>query len=131
VSDPKAEVAQTLEEYKKAFLTFDVAKSMPYFNVPLMFISDEGILTFDEAEMVQGFLMKYVQVLQSEQYARVELSAPELDVLNHSTVVAKFSVTRFDAQNKVLGAFGADYTFCRTDGRWKIAVAILLAKESA
>ena len=104
---------------------------MPFFNVPLMFISDAGILTFDEAEMVQGFLMKYVQVLQSEHYARVALSEPTLDVLNHSTVVAKFSVTRYDEQDKVLGAFGANYTFCRTDGRWKIAVAILLATEGS
>lgn len=131
VSNPKAEVAQTLEKYKEAFLTFKVANSMPYFNVPLMFIADAGILTFDEPEMVQGFLMKYVQTLQSEHYSRVELSPADFEVLNHSTVVAKFSVTRYDDGNKVIGAFGATYTFCKTDGAWKIAVAVLLAKDSA
>jgi hypothetical protein len=131
VSKPQAEVAETLSHYAKAFLTFDVAKSMPYFNVPLMFISDTGILTFDEPEMVQGFLMKYVQVLQSEHYARVALSTPDFEVLNHSTVVAKFSVTRYDDQDKVIGSLGANYTFCKSDGKWKIAVAVLLAKDPA
>ncbi len=129
MNNTETDVLGTLDEYAKAFLTLDPMESVPFFNLPMLFISDLGVLGFsDEAHLV-GFLTKYMAGLKALSYKRVELSDRTVEVLNDATAVAKFNVVRFGEDDAVLGQLGGTYTFRKDGDDWKIAVGIILAQK--
>lgn len=130
MSNHQNAVAKTLKDYAGAFLSMVPSNSVPYFNLPLMFISDQGVFSFTDKAQLEGFLTKYMEGLKAMKYKRVELSTPTIEMLNDATSMTRFSVIRYDEADKVIGQFDAVYTFRRTGDDWKIAVAILLNKPS-
>ena len=119
MNEIKQEVAKRLDDYAVAFLTLKPEETLPFFNTPMIFISDRGVDTFGNEHDLLQFLTLYVMVLKKMSYKRVELPDRKVILLNENHALTTFNVVRYDGQNKILGQFQAKYAFRKEDGHWR------------
>jgi ketosteroid isomerase-like protein len=115
-------IAQTYTEYFQAFQTLDVDAVLPYYHVPCMFLSPQGVLAVTNAAEARGLFAEMMKGLKARSYARSESGKRWVKQLSDHGALLSTRVVRFKTDGAELEQFGATYTFWKTDGGWKIAV---------
>lgn len=127
LSKEKKEVVDTLTDYAAAFMTFVPENVLGYFELPMMFLSDDGPVLFHTREEVHEYVAGLMKQLKDQDYARDDLSHFHIKSLSPEVVITSFHLMRIDRTGASFGKFGATYTWRKTDGAWKLVIAVLIS----
>src|SRR5262245_30925023 len=118
-------ITQTFTKYIQTFQTLDPRATLPYFHVPCMFIPPQGVRLLATAADVEGLLTEVMEGLKARGYARSELMDLHAKKTSGNTAVGSISRDRYAAAGRELERFGETYALRRTEGGWKITVAMI------
>jgi ketosteroid isomerase-like protein len=118
-------ITQAFTNYIQAFQTLDPNATIPYFHVPCMFISPQGVHVLATAADIQALLIKVMEGLKARGYARSELLNLYVNQISDNTALVTVSRVRYATDGRELERFGETYTLRRIEGGWKIAVAMI------
>jgi NTF2-like protein (DUF6841) len=126
LSKEKKEVMKTLNDYADAFMTFESVNVLGYFDRPMMFLSDTGPAVYETEDEIVAFLDAYMADLQAKEYASDNLSKFSLKTLTPKVAVTSFNLVRVNKSGVAFNHMGAQYTWRKTDGSWKVIIGVLL-----
>src|SRR5215475_4978958 len=118
-------ITQTFTSYIETFQKLDPHATLPYFDVPCMFIPPQGARVLATAADVEALLTQIMEGLKTRGYARSELWDRHVKQMSGNTALVSVSRVRYATDGRELERFGETYTLCRTEGGWKIAVAMI------
>ena len=118
-------ITQTFTNFIQAFQTLEPDATLPYFHVPCMFIPPEGVRVLATAADVEALLTQVMEGLKARSYARSELMDLHVKQMSGNSAVVSVSRVRYATDGREMERFGETYTLRRTEGGWKIAVAMI------
>jgi ketosteroid isomerase-like protein len=118
-------IKQTFTKYIETFQTLDPYATLFYFHVPCMFIPPQGVRVLATAADVETLLTQIMEGLKTGGYARSELLDLHVNQMSENTALVSVSRVRYATDGRELERFGETYTLRRTEGGWKIAVAMI------
>jgi uncharacterized NTF2-like protein DUF6841 len=110
--------------YVRAFETLDPEAALPFYDVPGMFITEQGIFPISDTDTARALLSQFMAQLRSQSYRRTEVV--DLTTRQLSRVLASCAGTfvRFNTANEEIARLGFTYTMRHSDS-WKIVTAIV------
>ena len=124
----KKEVMELLDNYSKAFMTFEPKSVIDYFNQPMLYLSDDGANVFKNKEEITTFLKNYMTNLKDKEYAQDELSNFNIITLTTTVAVTAFNLVRVNKAGEAFDRMGAMYMWRKSDGRWRLIIGVLLSQ---
>jgi ketosteroid isomerase-like protein len=121
----EAAITQTFANYIQTFQRLDPHATLPYFHLPCMFIPPQGVRVLATAADVEALLTEVMEGLKARSYARSELMDLRVKQMSGNTALVSVSRVRYAADGRELEQSGETYTLRRTEGGWKIAVAMI------
>jgi ketosteroid isomerase-like protein len=121
----EAAITQTFANYIQTFQRLDPHATLPYFHLPCMFIPPQGVRVLATAADVEALLTEVMEGLKARSYARSELMDLRVKQMSGNTALVSVSRVRYAADGQELEQSGETYTLRRTEGGWKIAVAMI------
>jgi ketosteroid isomerase-like protein len=118
-------INQTFTHYIQTFQRLDPHATLPYFHVPCMFIPAQGVRVLATAADVEALLAQVMEGLKARSYARSELMDFRVKQMSGNTALVSVSRVRYATDGRELERLGETYTLRRTEGGWKIAVAMI------
>jgi ketosteroid isomerase-like protein len=118
-------ITQTFSNYIQMFQTLDPNAALPYFHVPCMFIPPQGVRVLATAADVESLLIQVMEGLKARSYARSALMDLHIKQMSGSTALVSVSRVRYATDGRELERLGETYTLRKTEGGWKIAVAMI------
>jgi hypothetical protein len=118
-------ITQTFTNYIQTFQTLDPRATLPYFHVPCMFIPPQGVRVLATAADLEALLTEVMQGLKARGYAWSELMDLVVKQMSGNTALVSVSRVRYATDGRELERLGETYTLRRTEGDWKIAVAMI------
>ena len=125
MAQDEAEITQTFTNYVQTFQTLAPHATLPYFHVPCMFIPPQGVRVLATAADVEALLTQVMEGLKARSYARSEVMDLHVKQMNGNTALVSVSRVRYATDGRELERLGETYTLRRTEGGWKIAVAMI------
>jgi ketosteroid isomerase-like protein len=123
-------ITQTFTNYTQTFQTLDPRAVLPYFHFPCMFIPPQGVRVLATAADVEALLTQVMESLKARSYARSELTELHVKQMSGNTALVSVSRIRYATDGRELERVGETYTLRRTEGGWKIAVAMIHDPDS-
>jgi ketosteroid isomerase-like protein len=121
----KEAITRTFTNYTQVFQTLDPRAALPYFHVPCMFIPPQGVRVLATAADVEALLIQVMEGLKARSYARSELLDLHVKQMSENTALVSVSRVRYATDGHKLERLGETYTLRKTEGAWKIAVAMI------
>jgi ketosteroid isomerase-like protein len=118
-------ITQTFTNYIETFQKLDPHATLPYFHVPCMFISPQGVRVLVTAADVEALLSQVMEGLKARGYARSELLDRHVKQMSGDIALVSVGRVRYATDGRELERFGETYTLRRTEAGWKIVVAII------
>jgi ketosteroid isomerase-like protein len=118
-------ITQTFTHYIQTFQRLDPHATLPYFHVPCMFIPAQGVRVLATAADVETLLTQVMEGLKARSYARSELMDFHVKQMSGNTALVSVSRVRYATDGRELERLGETYTLRKTEGGWKIAVAMI------
>jgi ketosteroid isomerase-like protein len=118
-------ITQTFTNYIQTFQRLDPHATLPYFHVPCMFIPLQGVRVLASAADVETLLIQVMEGLRARGYARSALMDLRVKQMSGNTALVSVSRVRYATDGRELERLGETYTLRKTEGGWKIAVAII------
>src|SRR5262245_21694378 len=123
-------ITQTFNKYIQMFQTLDPHATLPYFHVPCMFIPPQGVRVLATAADVEALLIQVMESLKARGYARSALMELRVKTMSGNTALVSVSRVRYSTDGRELERLGETYTLRKTEGGWKIAVAMIHDPDS-
>jgi len=123
-------ITQTFTNYTQTFQALDPRAVLPYFHFPCMFIPPQGVRVLATAADVEALLTQVMESLKARSYARSELTELDVKQMSGNTALVSVSRIRYATDGRELERVGETYTLRRTEGGWKIAVAMIHDPDS-
>jgi ketosteroid isomerase-like protein len=121
----EAAITQTFANYIQTFQTLDPHATLPYFHLPCMFIPPQGVRVLATAADVEALLSQVMEGLKARSYARSALMDLHVKQMSGNTALVSVSRIRYATDGRELEGLGETYTLRKTEGGWKIAVAMI------
>ena len=123
-------ITQTFTNYTQTFQALDPRAVLPYFHFPCMFIPPQGVRVLATAADVEALLTQVMESLKARSYAWSELTELHVKQMSGNTALVSVSRIRYATDGRELERVGETYTLRRTEGGWKIAVAMIHDPDS-
>jgi hypothetical protein len=88
----EAAIVQTFRNYVQSFQSLEPRALVPYFQLPCLFISDQGVRVMANAGELQAFIAQLMESLKGRGFARSEVA--DMRVSRMSENIALVSVRR-------------------------------------
>src|SRR5262249_8736310 len=95
-----------------------------------MFIPPQGVRVLATAVDIEALLTQVMESLKARSYARSELMHRYVKQMSGNTALVSVSRIRYTTDGRELERVGETYTLRRTEGGWKIAVAMIHDPDS-
>jgi ketosteroid isomerase-like protein len=118
-------ITQTFTDYMQRFQTLDPHATLPYFHAPCMFIPSQGVRVLATAADVEALLTQVMEGLKARGYARSEVMDLHVKQMSGNTAFVSVSRVRYATDGRELERVEETYTLRRTEGGWKIALAMI------
>jgi hypothetical protein len=118
-------ITRTFTDYIETFQKLDPHVTLPYFHVPCMFISPQGVRALATAADVEALLTQVMEGLRARGYARSELSERHVKQMGDNIALVSVGRVRYATDGRELERFGETYTVRNTEAGWKIVVAMI------
>jgi ketosteroid isomerase-like protein len=115
-------ITQTYTDYFRAFQTLNPDAVVPYYHVPFLAISPQGVAVMTTTEEVRALFATMLNALRARDYARSEWEDLQVKPLSAQTALVSARVLRYATGGRELERFGATYVLRKTDAGWKIVV---------
>jgi len=119
--------ASTSRVYVQAFQSLDPHATLPYYHVPCMFISPQGVRVMATAAEGAGLFAQVMEGLKACSYGRSELTDLHVQQMSENTAFVSVHRVRYTSDGQELERLGETYTLLRTDDDWTITVAMIYA----
>lgn len=116
-------IAQTFADYVQAFQTLKPKAVLPYCDEPCIFISAQGIVVMTTPAEIESLVGRMMAGLEERGYGSSELTDLQVSQLSEAIAFVSVSRVRYKTDKEELERLGETYTFRKSDGTWKIAVA--------
>ena len=123
-------IIQTFTNYTQTFQTLDPHLTLSYFHIPCMFIPPQGVRVLATAIDVEALLTQVMEGLKARSYARSELTELHVKQMSGHTALVSVNRVRYATDGREMERLGETYTLRRTEGGWKIAVAMIHDPET-
>jgi len=121
VDNPKS----TLLAYLQAFENLDPDLVLPFFHLPSMFVVEQGVFVFADANAARTLLTQVMAQLRSQSYLRTEVADLVVRQLSPSLASCTGVFVRISMDGQEIARLGFTYTMRSQAGSWQIVVAIL------
>jgi ketosteroid isomerase-like protein len=118
-------IAQVFTDYLETFQKLDPAATLPYFHVPCMFLAPAGVRVLANTADIDELLTQVMAGLKARGYARSELLDRQVKQMSAGAAFVSVSRARYTTDGRELERLGETYTLRKTDGGWKIVVAMI------
>ncbi|MEX2399843.1 MAG: nuclear transport factor 2 family protein [Rhodothermales bacterium] len=122
------EVIVTLQDYAESFMAFEPEGVLGYFDLPMTFLSDDGTVIFTSRQEIATYVSGLMHDLKEAEYARDKLSKFRINALSPNVAVTSFHLVRVNRSGESIGRFRAAYTWRKSDGAWKLVIAVLMTR---
>lgn len=118
-------IAKAFRDYVQSFQSLQARATISYFQVPCVFISDQGVRVLKDAPELENFIGQLMEGLKARAFSRSEVT--DMRVTRTSEHLALVSVRRirYKSDGSELERLGETYTFGKSDQDWKIAAAMV------
>jgi ketosteroid isomerase-like protein len=123
-------ITQAFNNYVQTFQTLDPNATLPYFHVPCMFIPPHGVRVLTTAADVEALLTQVMQDLKARGYARSQLMELHVKQMSGNIALVSVSRVRYATDGRELERLGETYILHKTEGSWKIAMAMIHDPET-
>jgi ketosteroid isomerase-like protein len=121
------EVVAAFNRYAAAFSTLDPHAVVDHFNQPALMISPQGIVALATSAQVEQFYTRVMSELPGLGYSSTAFeSLTEHQLAEDLAIITGVGIWK-RADGVELRRFGMTYTWARTAGIWRIAVAAVHA----
>jgi hypothetical protein len=90
-----------------------------------MFIPPQGVRVLATAADVEALLTQVMEGLKARSFARSELMHRHVKQMSGNTALVSVSRVRYAMDGRELERLGETYALRKTEGDWKIAVAMI------
>lgn len=118
-----SEPEEILRAYLRAFETLDPGALVPFYHLPCMFITSQGVVVVSDAAAALGLATALVQQARAQGYRRSEMPTLEISRLGPGLASASGTFVRLDAAGAELMRFGFTYLLRAEADRWQFVVA--------
>lgn len=116
-------IAQTFTDYIKAFQTLNPRAVLSHCGVPCVFISPQGVVVMTNPMEIEILVGRMMENLKARGYGWSELTDLQVSQMSDTIAFVSVSRVRYKTDKQELERLGETYTFRKSDGAWKIAVA--------
>jgi len=117
------EIEKFYSEYVTAFTTQQIDQLADNYMIgPLYVRYDLGTVLLQNKEAVISHMNSVYSELSKQSYARSEILATNICVLNDTSVLVSVGFRRFDSSENVILESGATYSIIKIDGKWRLAM---------
>ncbi len=124
------EAAAAFRDYAEAFRSLDPKAVARHFNEPALLITPQGIDALASAADVERAYARIMADLPALGYADTVFSSVEERRLGDDLALVTGGGTWRKATGEEFLPFGMTYTLRRADGRWRIVVAAIHARQT-
>ena len=118
-------IVRTYAEYFQAFQSLEAEAVLPYYHMPCMMLSSDGVVVIASADEARALFTGMMKGLKARSYARSEWASLGVKQLSDGAAVLSTRVVRYRTDGAELEQFGATYTFRKTDSGWKIVMLMV------
>jgi ketosteroid isomerase-like protein len=118
-------IAKTLRDYVQSFQSLQVGAVVSYFQVPFVFISDQGVRVLADTGALETFLRQVMESLKARAFSRSEITDMRVNRMSAGVALVSVRRIRYKSDGSELERLGETYTFRRVDHDWKIAAAMV------
>jgi len=129
-ADPVQELAQTLQDYERAWSAHDAQAIANFYFEPAMRISRGGPVIRATRADQQVFFEGYLRTMIGRGYERSAWEALETRLLDERTAVASGISVRYRADGSVLERVGVTYELWRAAEGWRIVLSATHAPQN-
>jgi ketosteroid isomerase-like protein len=118
--DDREAITRTYADYFRAFQSLDPEAILPYYFVPCLFLSPQGVFVIRDATEALTLFGDMTKGLRARNYGRSEWADLGVKQLSENAAVVSTRVIRYKADAAELERFGATYMLRKTESGWKI-----------
>ena len=118
--DAPDDIAAFLDSYARAFGSLEADEILPAWNLPTLFVTDDGVISLPDRDAGAGFLDSLRETLYSRNYARSEVGAAHAHVLDEGLAVADVRWDRFDEAGECLERLPVVHFLRETPDGWTL-----------
>jgi ketosteroid isomerase-like protein len=130
MTDDKEAITRTYTAYFQAFQTLNPQAVLPYYHVPSMLLSPQGVTIMATATEVEALFSQIIEGLKARNYARSELTDLRVQQLSDSIAMLSISGVRYTTDGEQLERLGVTYTLRKTDASWQIVLTTIHDPDS-
>ena len=121
--DEQRKIEKTIEEYYEAFTKFKPSLIAQYNNIPLMFVTDEKVVSI-RTRIGFWVVFRLLMIrLKRQNYGGSTFASKGVRFLNENLALVDGVVSRYTNDGEEIESFSFIYTMRKVDGNWKIVVA--------
>lgn len=123
--DERAVLTQALNDYARAFHSFDAQRVLSYYHEPLILVAGPAVRVMTTRADTEAWMKTFWAALKERGFARgSEFSPLHLKQMSPTVAVASAQFERYKADGQVLERNGVTYVLHKTGDAWKIVVII-------
>lgn len=111
--------------YIGAFESLNVEVVLPFYHLPGLFISPQGVFVTSDVNTTRALLTQFMDGLWAQSYRRTEVSGFKVSQLSSGLASCVGVFTRFNVDGKEISRVGFNYILRHSGGSWKIVVAAI------
>lgn len=122
MSEEQKRIEETIENYYRAFARFKPSLIAQFNNIPLMFVTDEKVVSIKTRV---GFWIVFrilMARLKKQNYGSSTFTSKGVRFLNERLALVDGTVTRYTKDDMEIESFNFTYNMRKVDGSWKIVV---------
>ena len=121
----EAAIVQTFRDYVRSFQSLEPGALAPYFHLPCLFISDQGVRVMANAGELQAFIAQLMENLKARGFARSEVADMRVSRMSENIALVSVRRIRHKTDGSELERLGETYTLRKIDDDWKLSAAMV------
>ena len=121
----EAAIVETFRNYVQSFQSLEPRALVPYFQLPCLFISDQGVRVMANAGELQAFIAQLMENLKGRGFARSEVADMRVSRMSENIALVSVRRIRHKVDGSELERLGETYTLRKIDDGWKLSAAMV------
>jgi len=123
--DDRATLTQALNDYARAFHSFDAQRTLNHYHEPLMIVAGPAVRLMATRADTEAWMKAFWAGLKERGFARgTEFSPLHVKQVSPTVAVASAQFVRYKADGQELERNGATYVLHKAGDAWKIVVVM-------
>jgi hypothetical protein len=117
-------IGRTFTEYVRTFQSLNPRRVVPYFHLPCLFASSQGVRVMTDAEEAETVIAELMERLKARYFLRSEVTDSKISQLSEKTALVSVGRIRYKTDGGELERLGETYLFIKSGECWRIVAAM-------